>query len=180
MAITLTVQTGVYPVRNANAFASVEQADNYHAQRGNTEWAGFDADKKKAALIKGADFIAQEFNFRGRPMYSEEDPINPQFLPFPRHDFVDKAGRSITGTPEGVVRANMELALFAGRGDLYPNQTTLLKPGGAVTKVSKKTGPLTTTYEYANPVAVLHSTPHYKKVSSWLKDYVYTTGRIHR
>ncbi|ATI19211.1 hypothetical protein KF3_095 [Vibrio phage vB_VpaS_KF3] len=180
MAITLIVQTGIYPIRNANSFASVAEADEYHEQRGNADWAALDVEKKKAALIKGADFIAQEFKFRGRPMYSEEDPTNPQVLPFPRHDLTDQAGRTITATPAGVIKANIEIALFASKSDLYPNQETILKPGGAITKVSKKTGPLTTTYEYANPVAVLKATPTYKKVNSWLSQYTHDNARIIR
>ncbi|AFV81268.1 head-tail adaptor Ad1 [Vibrio phage vB_VpaS_MAR10] len=180
MAITLIVQQGRYPIRGANSFASVEDADKYHEQRGNTAWAALDAEKKKAALIQATDFMASEYKFRGRKMYGEEDPNFPQLLPFPRAEFEDSAGRSILETPQGVVRATIELAGYASKAPLYPNQENLLKPGGLVTKVSKKTGPLTTTYEYANPTVVLRATPLYKKVTGWLNDYTYTNGRILR
>lgn len=180
MAIDLIVQEGkFFPVPGANSFASVAAADKYHEQRKQAEWAALDEDSKKAALINATDFIASEFNFKGRKQYGETDTTRPQFLPFPRADLTDHAGRSIEDTPEGVVRACIELAVYAAKGTLYPQQEQIIKPGGTVKKVTKKIASLTTSYEYASPTQ-LKQLPIYKNVVRWLSPYTFSGGRIYR
>lgn len=49
MAITLIVETGA-GVENANTYVSIDTCNDYHANLGNTAWAGADEEKKQAIL----------------------------------------------------------------------------------------------------------------------------------
>ena len=179
MAVVLIVQEGKQPVPNANTYASLAAANQYHEDRGNAEWSGFSDEQKSIALVNATDFISSEFKFRGRKLYGEADLARPQFLPFPRADLWDSAGRWIEDTPDGVVRACIELAVYAAKGTLYPHEAETLKPTGLVTEVRKKIGPLDTTYKYASATQ-LRQTPKYKKIVRWLNAYTWSGGRVYR
>ena len=42
---------------NANAYVSVEFADEYFSARGNQTWAGLGSADKEAAIIKATDYL---------------------------------------------------------------------------------------------------------------------------
>lgn len=94
----------------ANAFCSVEYADQYHAVRGNTLW-GTNNTIKQAALIKATDFIEQVYGQRFIGTYSGEG------LSWPRYNVFQYASDTI---PDVLKKATCELALEGLAGDLNP------------------------------------------------------------
>lgn len=56
MPITLIVEDGSRPI-GANTYASVADADTYHADRGFAAWADATDDEKATALIKATDYL---------------------------------------------------------------------------------------------------------------------------
>lgn len=94
----------------ANAFCSVEYADQYHAIRGNTLWDG-STDAKQAAIIKATDYIEQIYSQRFIGTYYGAG------LSWPRYNLSQYASDVI---PDALKKATCELALEAMSGDLNP------------------------------------------------------------
>lgn len=115
---------------NANSLASVEFADNYHAERGNVQWAALELARKQQLLILATDYASGVYSsaFAGVPAKTG------QALPFPRI-----VSFKNVGNPVGVQQAISELALVA--------HTTPLTPNVSRGKKRVKIGPLEVEYD---------------------------------
>lgn len=139
--MAVIVETGSI-VANANSYASVGTADNYHETMGNTAWAALDDDTKDAALVRGTMML--ESRFRGRwigyqtnnnqgvvqrlawprkandTQPTQDDPTvdaDPQAL-----TTIDKVIIGVNEIPQEVIYACMEAAYMQGVGNsLVPN-----------------------------------------------------------
>lgn len=76
-------------VSGANAAITVAFADDYHATRNNTAWAGLSDAAKQGAIVTATDYIYREYKFIGVkfkstqglhfPLLAEDDTaINPE------------------------------------------------------------------------------------------------------
>jgi hypothetical protein len=145
MALIVEDGTGL---ANAESFISVAAADTYHANRGNTVWAGADA-VKEAALRRATDFMQQTFRTRWKSFRV----TSTQALDWPRAwvelpDAPYGYGSFAAYVPNNVVptevkNACAELALAALSENLNPalDRTT-----------SKETvGPISVEYDESSP-----------------------------
>jgi hypothetical protein len=116
--MALIVETGSAST-TAESYASVADADTYHANRANTDWASLATAAKEAALRKATDYMTQQYGERWKGYRY----TNTQALDWPR-SWVLKPGPFIENfyehdeIPAPVSRACMELALRASAGDL--------------------------------------------------------------
>lgn len=84
------------PTPNFNSFDTLEQASDYHNDRGNVEWAALNTASKQANLIKGTDYIKSNYVFAVQP-WDEDGVVEPM-----------------------LVAATAQLALYAITTDLAP------------------------------------------------------------
>lgn len=129
--MTLIVETGA-GLPDADSYASVADADAYHAARGNAAWTGTDA-AKESALRRATDYL-DRLNYAGTRASAA------QALAWPRYDvMLDEYDIAADAVPARVVKAACELALRALSSDLLPDQ------GGA--DVTRETvGPVSVEY----------------------------------
>ena len=149
---------------DANSLISVEFADSYHADRGNTQWAGLSLERKQQLLIRATDYIVNIYtgHLLGDVLFVT------QALPFPR-----LINFTSVGIPTAVRKAVAELALVANTIDLIPNQ---VKRG----KKRVKIGPLEVEYDGNSPVAPKFVTASLM-LQPWLKASINpNVGRVIR
>lgn len=90
----------------SNSFVSLEEADTYlEAHLQATEWAVFNEEQKKAALISSTREINQ-LRFSGRKATTS------QALSWPRTGIIDYDGFSVTGIPQALKDAVCELSIY--------------------------------------------------------------------
>lgn len=93
-------------LNSSNSFATLAQADDYHATRlHNSEWVDADdTDKEKA--LQMATRLLDDLDWRGSIKSTSQD------LSFPRVGLYDKDGRQIddNGFPQFLIEATAELA----------------------------------------------------------------------
>lgn len=142
--MALIVETGSI-VPGAQSYASVQDADTYHEQFGNSTWAG-SAEVKEAALRRATRFIDSfyRYGFQGTKM----QPTQP--LEWPRFNVRDPSSGWFldpSPLPVALVQATCEAALreLVSPGALQPD----LERGGAVQSKSVAAGPVSTTTVYA-------------------------------
>jgi hypothetical protein len=102
-------------VPGANSYLSLDDADAYHTDRGNTAWQTT-ADKKKAALIKATAYVENRFVWETG---YKADSLNS--LSWPRYEAEDAEGYGFDGDeiPEKLKAAVAELALVALSEDIF-------------------------------------------------------------
>lgn len=83
---------------DANSYASVAEADAYHADRGNTAWAGIEV-VKESALVRATDYIEQVYSGRWKGARLTDN----QALEWPR--------TAAEGIPSHIKQAVFQLAL---------------------------------------------------------------------
>ncbi|MCP4251064.1 MAG: hypothetical protein GY778_28840 [bacterium] len=151
MAFTPEDGTGL---PDANAYITVEQADDYHDDRRNTEWDDIATKDKEAFIIRATDLIEQRYRFRGS-LVNET-----QALQIPRANLFTTQGILLADdeVPAQVQKATAELALSASRGDLDPDGTDVQ------TSFSEKAGGVTISGTRAATRNAYH------KTQSWLYD----------
>ena len=128
---------------DAVSYATVAQADAYHAARGNAAWAAAGAVDKEAALIKATDYLLQSYRTRWIGIRTR---LN-QALDWPRIQAERES--SAQGPryylemeiPVEVVNATLELALRALAGDLVHDYSQPVK--------SETVGPIRVEYDTA-------------------------------
>lgn len=106
-------------VAGANSYVTIDFADSYHTDRGNTAWAGTDA-VKQSALIKATDYLQQLYNGRWVGYLVDDDqPLDwPRTYNRPAYPWVDY---DISGEiPERIKQAVCVLAIEALSSDLNP------------------------------------------------------------
>ena len=110
--MALIVEDGTI-VPNADSLASVDFADLYHSNRGNSLWAQIAmVEAKEQLLRKATDYVVVKFQgaWKGDLVSSN------QHLPFPRI-----VSEQNIGVPDLVKQAICELALSASNSPLMPN-----------------------------------------------------------
>lgn len=130
---------------NANSLTTREEADTYHADRGNTSWAAASTGNRELALIKATDYVEQRFQLRfiGRRV------VEDQSLSFPRKELVDRQGRLFAEdvVPRGVKYAVFEYALRALTAPLLSDPSAT---GGAIKRKLERVGSLEEETEYVD------------------------------
>lgn len=122
---------------DANAYVSIEFADEYFSARKNEAWAGLDSAAKEAAIIKATDYLEAVYWEKWQGEKLKED----QALAFPRKPF---------GMPAKFKFAVCELAIKANSGELLSDierLTTKEKVGSIEVEYSSSADP-TTKYAY--------------------------------
>ena len=122
---------------NANAYVSVEFADEYFSARGNQTWAGLGSADKEAAIIKATDYLEAAYfdKWQGERLKAD------QALSFPRSPF---------GMPTKFKSAVCELAIKANAGELMSDierLTTKEKVGSIEVEYAQNADP-STKYAY--------------------------------
>lgn len=110
--MTLIVEDGS-GLENADSFASVATADEYHAGYGNpTAWSSSTTEQKEVALRSASDYLNEQYRYRG--VRANRD----QAMAWPRYGAVDDDGYTIDGdvVPPQIVDATCELALALRQG----------------------------------------------------------------
>ena len=121
----------------ANAYVSIEFADEYFSARKNEAWVGLDSAAKEAAIIKATDYLEAVYwgKWQGEKLKAD------QALAFPRKPF---------GIPTKFKFAVCELAIKANSGELLSDierLTTKEKVGSIEVEYSSSADP-TTKYTY--------------------------------
>lgn len=123
-----------------NTYATVEIADKYHRERGNTEWPDTSPNEsKEAALIKATSYIDN----LGRGKFKGRKATQEQLLLWPRSDVCDEDCYPIDSDviPLAVQHATCEAALrIIGGTELEEDY----ERGGGIKQ--DVIGPLSTTY----------------------------------
>jgi hypothetical protein len=160
--MTFIVETGA-GLSNAESYASVAQADAYHAKRLNTTWASLDAPTKEGLLIKATEYMVGQY----RDNWKGQRTSATQALDWPRYNVqLPDVGFGAVDTyvpwnvvPAEVVNACCWLALQANSGELAPNLDRTIK--------QDTVGPITTIYSDGAP-----ERPRYTAVDSMLAAYL--------
>jgi len=118
---------------NANAYVSVEFADEYFSARGNQTWAVLGSADKEAAIIKATDYLEAVYfdKWQGEKLKTD------QALSFPRSPF---------GMPAKFKSAVCELAIRANAGELMSDVerlTTKEKVGNIEVEYAQNADPAT-------------------------------------
>lgn len=118
---------------NSDSYASVTEADTYHAAYGNAAWAAIStAALKEAALRKAAQYIDTK-SFVGIKTTST------QALEWPRYDgTVDGYDVLSNAIPNDIKVAQMEAALIASSESLTPNLSNGSVIEETVGKITKR------------------------------------------
>jgi hypothetical protein len=120
--MSLIVETGV-GLPDSDSYASVTDANIYHANRGNPSWAAMASDElREQALRKATDYLTQAYRDRWKGYRS----LTTQALDWPRQNvYVDESGfktyRASNVTPVEVKNACCELALKSTTQELNPD-----------------------------------------------------------
>lgn len=133
--MALIVETGA-GLADAESYVSVDQADQYHADRGNpAAWSGLDVPTKEAKLRAATEYLGQRFAGRWKGHRTHD----AQALDWPRAS-VCIEGRYLPAdaVPLQVERACCELALKAVSAPLFADEAAQVK--------SEKVGPIEVVY----------------------------------
>lgn len=128
--MSIVLETGAI-VLNANSYVSVATIDAYHESRGNTAWADATDEQKEAALIRGQESLARQYQGRwvGVKTNNNTGVVNPQELPWPRKKEADKEDPikdadgieiGINTIPSRLKQAQMEAALIELTTSIVP------------------------------------------------------------
>ena len=114
----------------ANSFASVDEADDYYFDRGDTTWTDADTLVKEAKLLQATQYLEATYRWKGGAATAG------QGLAWPRNGVSDEDGYSIASNivPSEVKDATIILAREAQAISLLPSQ----ERGGRVTRLKTK------------------------------------------
>jgi len=133
---------------NSESYISVSDADTYHSNRGNTDWAALTTTQKEQLLRGATDYMVAVYRLR----WDGYRYVNTQALDWPRIYVPVRDICSVNAYPEYVdfdivptlvKNACAELALKA-------NTETLLDDQGQVT-IREKVGPIEVEYDKFSP-----------------------------
>jgi len=162
--MSLTVETG-YGLAGANTYATIDEADVYHSDRGDTTWADASESEKTEALILATEYLDVRYYYRWKGFKKTED----QALEWPRTWVYDRNGWLFASDeiPVRLKEATAEAALKALSETLLPDVTR----DDMVRRVT--VGPITTEYKQSAP-----ATKQYTKVDRILRGLVQPAGGI--
>lgn len=131
--MTIIVETGTGR-SDAESYASVADADAYHAAMGNASWPVATETSREAALRKATAYVEAAYTWRG--VRATVD----QALSWPRGDvMVDGIGVPVDEVPAKLRNAVCELALKSLTAELMPDVSPDVVTAEAV-------GPISTSY----------------------------------
>lgn len=146
MALTVEDGTGL---DDADAYISVDDADNYHDGRANAAWDDLADEAKEAAIRKATEYLDAVYARRWAGVRASD----AQALAWPRANVeVDGVVLADDALPQQLVRACAELALKASAGDLAADvgrMTTREKIGEIEVQYDTNRAPYTT-YRYVD------------------------------
>ncbi len=120
----LVVEDGT-GLANANSYASLDFANEYHRLRDNVVWTNATDHNKVGALIRATDYVDRRWRFVGSLFKAT------QALAWPRLDAFDAEGNDQSETvPKGIQEAAAEYALRALTSASVLNNTDPLLPDG--------------------------------------------------
>lgn len=93
-------------VENANSYVSLEEASQYMTNKNREDWLALTDAEKKASLIKGTQYVDNQFTWKGRRKYYEQN------LAFPRVKLIDLDGFLVEGIPKRLKEAVCEAAFY--------------------------------------------------------------------
>lgn len=137
----LIVQTGSTVVSGADSYASLADAAAYLEEIGGgrlATWTADDADneKRKAALREATQWADNRFDWAGEITTLEEGRLR-----WPRYDVYNRDGVHIQGTPIGLIRFVILVALEVRTSGIETEADAR-----AITVKRSKTGPLETEF----------------------------------
>ena len=161
---------------NADSYATIAEADAWHADRGRTTWTGADA-VKEAALRRATTWIDAAFGAR---FSGAKTGGRAQSLAWPRTGATDADGVAIPPDeiPVEIKQATYEAALreLVSPGSLNPDIVPVTTTGGAVKRVRKKVGPLETETEYTEGATSGSSHPIFPVINGILAGLLGRSG----
>lgn len=117
---------------NADSLATLEFANQYHADRGNVAWAAIAEPRREQLMRLAFDYILHIIG----PSLAGRKAFPSQRAPFPRLD----SNYNLIAVPIDVMEAQAELALIANKTPLMPNEQSR-------SKKMVKVGPITVEYD---------------------------------
>lgn len=160
MAFTVQNETGT--VQDANAYVSVEEFKAFQGDRGG-DISSFSDEQIEKAIVRATDFLDARYSFAGTQRRVEQGTQFPRQLSSYSTD-------PRSGLPRALKQATCLMAMRSLRGtNLMPDPT--FNPGGQVTSVTKKVGPIETSTDFAEPqLGQAPATPQYPDVDLLLKN----------
>jgi hypothetical protein len=104
---------------NATSYVTVLEADDYAEFVKNEDWLAFDDEDKEYSLIIAAQFLDNLLTWQSSLLNVE------QSLNFPRVEFKDKNGRTVSGVPNVIKTAQIQLAIASNEEELSYNISRL-------------------------------------------------------
>jgi hypothetical protein len=126
---------------DSNSYLSVEDADSYFTDSGNTKWLALQTDAKQTFLVQATRYIDTRFGtkFRGTVLNAD------QALCFPR---VDIGNGFVDGMPKRLLNATAEYAVRAATvGPLAPDPA-FDSTNRLYTKKLQRVGPIITETDF--------------------------------
>ena len=145
--MTLIVETG-QGLPNSESYISVADADTYHSNRGNTDWAALTTGEKERLLRIATDYMVAVYRLR----WDGYRYVNTQALDWPRIYVPIRDICSVNAYPEYVdfdivpTQVKNACAEFA----LKANSETLLEDQAQQT-IREKVGPIEVEYDKYSP-----------------------------
>lgn len=170
MAATFIVEDGT-GLANANSFASVAEADQYHENYANpATWTALTTAQKQDALRKATQFIEAEYSARVKG----DRAVSAQALSMPRRGLTLYDGTLLSETvvPARWKDACSYLAHESTKRELGVAQLT----PGAVASETKTLGALSKSVSYGG--SGRSTRPSYPTADGLLREYLYSGGEI--
>lgn len=120
-------------VSNANSYISLDDAIQFMANKGRTDWIALSDEEKKVTLIKGTQYVDNLYEWNGRRKFEEQTLSFPRIPDFGRHLLLDADGYDYTGKiPRKLKEAVCEAAFygFQANAELWStidNQSGIVK-----------------------------------------------------
>lgn len=170
MAFVVEDETGL---ADANAYITVQEYKDYHADRGNS--TSGTATALQQAIVKATDYMEQRW---GQSFLGNKEFKETQALSFPRINLFDRDGVLVVGLPTKLKNACAEYAALALTQALFltvPPDATGLQ----VTLEKNKVGPIEIEKRF-DAGEVTSNTVKYPEADKWLAEYILTGGHAIR
>jgi hypothetical protein len=158
-------------VSDANSYVSLEEANQYHQDRGREDWLALSDNEKKICLIKATEYIDNLFNWKGRRKYEAQSTAFPRINPYSCDGILrDLDGFAIKGVPLKIKKATCEAAYYAYKSVLEQTEMFDTLTGNGNIKKERVEGAVEVEY-YNNTKEVSAYISKYTSLNSLLKGY---------
>lgn len=164
---------------NANSYATLQFADDYHADRGNGSWGLETPANRQAALVRATDYADKRFGARFRGFRESQQ----QALEWPRFSAFDNDDFLLRNIPSQLLKAVAEYALRAlTTNPLVPDNTqvglTLNRSKVGPIEIEKKTNTVGGKSSLVDPTSI----PDYPEGDLWMNELINSnlTARVIR